>query len=165
MSLQIRSATLSDLPTLTEIYNHYIIHTSTTFDIDTYTTQARRVWFDQFSLAGRHQLLVAEQKGQLLGYACSGQLKPKGAYASSVEVSIYLAPDASGRGTGTALYTALFERLSKEDVHRVYACVTQPNEVSRVLHEKFGFKPAGTFREVGRKFDKYWDVAWFEKEM
>lgn len=64
-------------------------------------------------------------------------------------------PDAHGRGCGTALYTALFTALEREDVHTIVAGVSLPNEASISLHERFGFRPVGVFHAVGRKFDKY----------
>lgn len=102
---------------------------------------------------------------EILGYATSSAFRPKPAYATSVEVTVYLAPHARGRGVGTLLYKALFEALADEDVHRAYAGIAQPNEASARLHERFGFRHVGTYREVGRKFGRYWDVAWFEKEL
>jgi phosphinothricin acetyltransferase len=82
-----------------------------------------------------------------------------------VEVTVYCAPDAGGRGIGTLLYKSLFEALADEDLHRAYAGVTQPNEASVRHHTRFGFTHVGTYREVGRKFDAYWDVAWYEKPL
>jgi phosphinothricin acetyltransferase len=80
-----------------------------------------------------------------------------------VEVSIYLKPNTQGRGLGKILYSELFKRLEVEDVHRAYAGITLPNDASRIIHQKFGFTSAGLYREVGRKFDQYWDVEQFEK--
>ncbi len=165
MNVQIRSAIIGDLPSLTDLYNHYIVNTPTTFDIEPYRLEGRAAWFSQFALTGRYRLLVAEQKGEILGYACSGPFKAKRAYETSVEVSIYLDPNTKGRGLGTALYIELFELLEKEDVHRAYAGITLPNEASQIIHEKFGFESVGVYREVGRKFGQYWDVEWFEKEL
>jgi phosphinothricin acetyltransferase len=102
---------------------------------------------------------------RILGYATSSPYRAKPAYSTSVEVTIYLAPDAGGRGIGTLLYKALFADLATEDVHRAYAGIAQPNEASTRLHERFGFRPVGTYQEVGRKFGRYWDVAWYEKEL
>jgi phosphinothricin acetyltransferase len=82
-----------------------------------------------------------------------------------VETSIYLAPAAMGRGVGTLLYERLFEALEAEDVHRAYAGVTLPNAASIRIHERFGFEQVGVYREVGRKFGVYHDVAWFEKRL
>ncbi|WP_336052027.1 GNAT family N-acetyltransferase [Streptomyces sp. CA2R101] len=103
--------------------------------------------------------------GALLGYATSSAFRPKAAYAPSVEVTVYCAPHAAGRGIGTLLYTSLFEALADEDVHRAYAGITQPNEASTRLHTRFGFRHIGTYTEVGRKFGRYWDVAWYQKDL
>ncbi|MFC9241380.1 GNAT family N-acetyltransferase [Streptomyces decoyicus] len=104
-------------------------------------------------------------EGALLGYATSSSFRPKAAYAPSVEVTAYCAPHAVGRGIGTLLYTALFEALADADVHRAYAGITQPNEASTRLHTRFGFRHIGTYTEVGRKFGRYWDVAWYQKDL
>ncbi|GES33835.1 N-acetyltransferase family protein [Streptomyces angustmyceticus] len=103
--------------------------------------------------------------GALLGYATSSAFRPKAAYAPSVEVTVYCAPHAAGRGIGTLLYTSLFRALADEDVHRAYAGITQPNAASTRLHTRFGFRHVGTFTEVGRKFGRYWDVAWYQKDL
>ena len=66
---------------------------------------------------------------------------------------------------GTALYTALFEVLANEDVNTAVAGISLPNPASISFHERFGFKPVGVFHAVGRKFDRYWDVAWFERPL
>ncbi|SDJ46831.1 GNAT family N-acetyltransferase [Streptomyces indicus] len=161
----IRAGHEGDLEELTRIYNHYIAETAITFDIDPITVDERRAWLHAHPETGPHRLLVAEQDGAVVGYATSSSFRPKLAYLTSVETSVYLAPEYGGRGLGSRLYSALFEALAEEDVHRAYAAVTVPNEASFRLHERFGFKPAGTHREVGRKFGRYWDVAWFEKEM
>jgi phosphinothricin acetyltransferase len=76
---------------------------------------------------------------------------------------VYCHPDVRGRGYGTALYSALFAALEKEDVHTIVAGVSLPNDASLALHARFGFRPVGVFHAVGRKFEKYWDVAWFER--
>ena len=78
---------------------------------------------------------------------------------------MYCRPDAVGRGIGTRLYTALFDALSAEDVHRIVAGIGQPNPASVALHERFGFRRVGLFSQVGRKFGQYWDVAWFERPL
>ena len=75
------------------------------------------------------------------------------------------APDAVGRGIGTLLYRSLFELIAGEDVRQIVAGVTLPNPASIALHERLGFRPVGVFSSVGRKFDRYWDVAWFERPL
>ena len=73
--------------------------------------------------------------------------------------------ETKSQGIGTQLYSALFNALAEEDVHRAYAGITLPNEASVAVHKKFGFQSVGIYHEVGRKFDKYWDVEWFEKAL
>jgi phosphinothricin acetyltransferase len=102
---------------------------------------------------------------EILGYATSSPYRTKPAYQTSVEVTVYVAPHAGRRGIGTLLYKALFAALAGEDLHRAYAGIALPNEASTRLHERFGFRHLGTHREVGRKFGRYWDVAWYEKEL
>jgi phosphinothricin acetyltransferase len=165
--VQVRPGVETDLAALTDIYNHYVRETPITFDTTVFTPEERRPWLLSHLEDGRHRLMVAAatDSQRILGYATSSAFRAKPAYETSVEVSVYLAPDAAGRGVGTLLYKALFEALADEDVHRAYAGIAQPNEASARLHERFGFRYVGTYREVGRKFGRYWDVAWYEKEL
>lgn len=162
----IRSATLDDLQALTDIYNYYVINTAITFDVRPFAAQDRRAWFDDHTSGGRYRLLVAVGSGgESLGYATTSRWRPKAAYDTTVEASVYCHPEAIGRGCGTALYGALFDSIAAEDVRTIVAGVSLPNPASIKLHERFGFRPVGVFHGVGRKFDKYWDVAWFERPL
>lgn len=161
----IRPAARSDLPRLTEIYNHYVIHSPVTFDLEPYTVERRRPWFEQFGPAGRHRLLVAEEDGLVLGYAGTTRFRVKPAYDPTVETTIYCSPDNTRKGLGSTLYAALFQAIANEDIHRIVAGFAMPNPASQALHERFGFKLVGIFRENGRKFGRYWDVAWTERPL
>lgn len=126
----------------------------------------RKRWFDHYDAVGRHRLLVAcadgteGTDGTVVGYATSSPHRPKAAYQTSVETSVYCDPEATGVGVGTALYESLFAALAAEDVHRAFAGITLPNVASVALHRRFGFAEVGVFAEVGRKFGRYWDVLW-----
>ncbi|MEX2212848.1 MAG: N-acetyltransferase family protein [Phycisphaeraceae bacterium] len=161
----IRPAITSDHPAIVELYNHYIAHTPITFDIEPYTLEKRGPWFAQFSDEGRHRLLVMTIDDALVGYAGSMPYRPKAAYITTVETSIYLQPDMHGRGYGAQLYEALFDAIKGEDIHRAHAGITLPNPQSIKLHERSGFAKYGVQNEVGRKFAKYWDVVWMEKKL
>jgi phosphinothricin acetyltransferase len=161
--ISIRPAVPSDLPRLTEIYNYYVVHTPVTFDLEPYTIERRETWFSQFRSAGRHRLLVALESGSVVGYAGTTRWRPKAAYDTTVETTIYCGPHAIGKGIGSRLYGALFEALKDEDIHRFVAGYTLPNPASAALHGRFGFQTVGIFVEVGRKFGRYWDVAWAER--
>ena len=162
-SILVRPAIRGDLPRLTEIYNRYVIHTPITFDIETYTVERRESWFSQFGGRGRYRLLVAEENGLVLGYAGTTRFRPKAAYETTVETTIYCAQEAMGKKIGSRLYSALFESLKDEDINRYVAGYTLPNAASAALHQRFGFKPIGIFTQVGRKFGRYWDVSWNER--
>jgi len=164
-TVEVRAAIEDDLEALNEIYNQYIAETHYTFDLEPYTMDARREWFSHYAGTGRYRLLVALHDDWVIGYASSSRFRIRAAYAPSIETSIYLAPEAVGRGAGTRLYGELFKALEGEDVHRAFAGVSLPNPASVALHERFGFKRVGVFTEQGRKFDRYWDVAWYEKPL
>ncbi|MFF4537491.1 GNAT family N-acetyltransferase [Streptomyces aureus] len=165
--VQVRPGVAADLDALTDLYNHYVRETPITFDTDVFTSGQRRPWLLSHPEDGPHRLMVATDTDSqvILGYATSSAFRAKPAYATSVEVTVYVAPDAGRRGIGTLLYEALFSALAGEDLHRAYAGIALPNEASVRLHERFGFRHVGTYREVGRKFGRYWDVAWYEKEL
>jgi phosphinothricin acetyltransferase len=163
--IEVRPGAAADLEQINEIYNHYVATSPATFDIEPITMDARREWFTHYAAAGRHRLFVVVDGPRVLGWATSSPLRPRRAYETSIETTVYVAPDDVGRGIGAALYAALFEALAGEDIHRAYAGVTQPNPASVALHERFGFVRAAVYTEQGRKFGRYWDVAWFEKPL
>jgi phosphinothricin acetyltransferase len=161
--IHIRVASRTDPLRLTEIYNHYVVHTPVTFDVEPHSVERRAAWFDQFSQSGRCRLLVADDGHVVVGYAGTTRFRPKAAYETTVETTVYCAPGTEGRGIGTRLYSALFEAISTADIHRILAGYVLPNSASAALHERFGFKLVGVFSENGRKLDRYWDVAWTER--
>lgn len=164
-NLIVRPARAADIPRLTEIYNHYVVNSPITFDLEPYTVERRMQWFSQFGATGRHRLLVVEENGLVLGYAGTTGFRPKAAYDTTVETTIYCSPDNTRKGLGSMLYSALFETIADEDIQRIVAGFTLPNPASQALHERFGFKPIGIFHEVGRKFGSYHDVAWNERPL
>ena len=161
--ISIRPAERLDLAQITDIYNYYVLNTPVTFDIEPYTVERREPWFEQFGQTGRHRLIVAEHSGRVVGYAGTTRFRPKAAYDTTVETTIYCAPEAAGKGVGQQLYAELFALLKHEDIHRFVAGYALPNAASEALHRRFGFKEVGVFSENGRKFGKYWDVCWTER--
>jgi phosphinothricin acetyltransferase len=161
----IRAAAIDELPRLTEIYNHYVVNTVITFDTEPLAVDQRREWFAHYAAAGRYRLLVAERDGIVLGYASTSKFHPRRAYDTTIEMTALCAPEAVGHGIGQRLYEELFAAIANEDVHVAMALITLPNAGSVALHERFGFRRAMVVREVGRKFDTWHDVAWYEKRM
>jgi phosphinothricin acetyltransferase len=164
-NIRICPATRWDLPRLTDIYNHYVLSTPVTFDIEPYTVERRTAWFEQFATTRRYRLLVAKENDTILGYVGTTRFRVKAAYDPTVETTIYCGPEAIGKGIGSLLYPALFDAISNEDIRPVVAGYVLPNPASAALHTRFGFKPVGVFTENGRKFGRYWDVVWMERPL
>ncbi len=163
--IEIRHAEERDLPALLDIYNHYVVGTPVTFDVEPRTLVQRREWFSGFASSGRYQCFVALKDGRPVGWASSHRYRERAAYDCSVETSVYLDPAHQRQGLGRRLYSTLFEALKPEDVHRAYGGITQPNAASNGLHRAMGFEPVGTLREIGRKFGQFWDVAIYLRPM
>lgn len=165
MSLEVRAARPDDLQQLTDIYNHYVRASHSTFDLEPFAVEGRMEWFSHYGEAGPYRLLVAVEGPHVLGYATSSRFRPRAAYRTSVEISAYCDPKATGRGVGSALYAALFDALAGEGLHRAFAGIALPNDASVALHRRFGFRNVGIYTEAGRKFDRYWDVLWLERTL
>lgn len=140
-----------------------------TFDVEPFTVDARRTWFEHYAETGPHRLLVAQVEGQVdgqvAGYATSGPFRLKPAYARTVETTVYLDPTATGRGVGSLHYGELLDLVTAEGMHRAYAGVALPNDASEALHRRLGFRDAGTFTDVGWKQDRWVEVRWYERAL
>jgi phosphinothricin acetyltransferase len=163
--IAIRRAEQGDLPELLAIYNHYVVNTPVTFDLEPRTLAQRQTWFDDFATTGPYQCFVAVEASRPLGWVCSARFKEKAAYSTTIETSVYLAPGMIGKGIGRRLYRTLFDALSGEDIHRAFGGITLPNEASVGLHRSAGFELVGTYPEIGQKFGKFWDVALYVKAL
>jgi len=162
--LLIRPALESDLDSINDIYNHYVRHTHITFDIEPWSTQKRLEWFSKFNSAD-HQLWVAEFDGKVQAFVYTSEFRAKAAYNSSAEVTIYAHHQLQTKGIGRALYGNLLPKLAGLGIHRLYAVIALPNDVSIGLHKKLGFKEVGLLDEVGSKFGKKISVAMLEKKL
>ena len=163
--IAIRRVEEGDLPALLAIYNYYVRETPVTFDIEPRNLEQRRAWFDGFADTGRYQCFVAVKDGEAVGWASSHPYKDRAADDTTIATSIYLSPEACGLGLGRRLYATLFDALKDEDIHRVFGGISLPNAASVGLHLAFGFELVGTYREVGRKFGRFWDVATYLRPM
>lgn len=165
-TVRVREGTTADLPAVAAIYTHYVLRTTTTFNTQVRTPREWQDRFDALVTAGPYSLDVAEVEGVVAGYVETQPFRPKPAYARSVELSVYVAPDATGAGVGGALYTAVLDRLARDDrFHRAYAIVALPNPSSVAFHERHGFRLRGTLTEAGHKFGRYLDVAYYERAL
>lgn len=158
----IRGASDADADAIAAIYNYYVTDTIVTFDEEPLSRVeiARRI--DAVTKAGL-PWLVAEEGGEILGYAYATPWKDRIGYRFSVETTVYLAKDCVGRGIGTQLYTELFRILGKSGIRSAIGGVALPNDASVALHEKFGMKKVAEFESVGVKFDRWINVGYWQR--
>ncbi|BDZ53654.1 GNAT family N-acetyltransferase [Agromyces marinus] len=165
-AFEVRAARPADLPSVREIYNHYVANSTVTFDED---AMSLREWKQKYAYLHRLGMpfLVAESPtGQVLGYALVTPWKQKRAYRYTVENSIYLGPAASGKGLGRALLGALVDASRQAGMKEMIAVIAdQGAESSIALHEKFGFHEIGRMGRVGFKFDRWLGTVLLQKTL
>ncbi|MGE5590397.1 MAG: N-acetyltransferase family protein [Bacillota bacterium] len=157
----VRDARPEDLPRLLSIYNHAVVNTSATFDLEPQTMEQRQAWFAHHG--PNYPLLVAEDGRGVLGYACISEYRTKPAYARTVESSVYVDERYHGQGVGTAVMEELLRRAARIGYHCVLAGIVGGNEGSVRLHTRLGFQPVGCLKEVGFKFGRWHDVHFYER--
>jgi L-amino acid N-acyltransferase YncA len=157
----IRAATAGDLEAMADIYNEAVTTSLATFDL---TPQPPALFAERVASTrpGDH-VVVAEDRDRVLGMAYAVPYRPRPAYDATRETSVYLSSAARGRGLGRALYGELLRRVDADGIHACLAVVAQPNAASEALHAASGFEHVGTLREVGRKFDRWVDTAWWQR--
>jgi len=156
--MTVRLASSADASAIAAIYAPVVLETATSFEAE--PPDAAEMTARMAAVHPSHPWLVAEEEGQVLGYAYAGAHRSRAAYQWSVEPSVYVASGAQGRGIGRRLYTALFAVLRIQGFIRAYAGITLPNEASLGLHRAFGFEDVGVYRNVGYKHGQWWDVWW-----
>jgi phosphinothricin acetyltransferase len=151
----IRDATADDAAAIAAIYAPLVTDSIVSFEEDPPSAEemADRI-------AASHVWLVAEDDGEVVGYAYGARFHPRAAYRWSTEASIYLAPEARGRGTGKRLVAELLVRLKAMGFVNVFGGTSLPNPASERLLESFGFKKVAHWEHVGFKLDAWHDVSW-----
>ena len=153
----VRLATLDDAEAIQRIYNHEVEHTTHTFDLVPRTLEDQQTWLQDRS--GALGVLVAEIDGQVVGFSSLSEYRPRAAYRTSVESSVYVNETMRGRGVGRRLLHDLVDLAKASGFHTMVARIAGGHEASIKLHEAVGFATVGTEREVGRKFGNWLDVV------
>ncbi len=168
INITIRHATTADAAALAAIYAPYVRDTAVSFEVEPPTVEEFEGRIAR--TLERYPYLVAERDGVIVGYAYAGPLKERAAYATSVELSVYVDADYRRVGIGSMLYSAIEDSLAEIGVTNLYACVAYPPEEDEYLtyssvrfHERMGFEIAGHFHGCARKFGRSYDVVWMEK--
>jgi len=163
--ITLRYATIADLSAINDIYNHFILNSAITFDVEPWDLTRRTQWFEEMVHRADSVLLVACDGDSTIGFAYNSPYNDKAAFNRSTEITIYKAIDCTIKGVGKNLYQRLFTELKQKQFHRAYALITVPNIASFKLHQQLGFKQVGVLSEVGEKMGKHHDVALFEKNL
>ena len=161
----IRPSREADLPAITAIYAHHVLHGTGTFET-TPPTQVEMAARRADVLARGLPWLVAEEDGRVLGFAYCQWFKPRPAYRFSAEDSIYLHPQAHGRGLGRALLAELARQAQAAGIRKLMAVIgDSANAASIGVHRSEGFTPAGVFKSCGWKFGRWLDIVLMEKSL
>ena len=153
----IRRATDSDAEAIRSIYNYEVEHETATFDLVPRTLEEQLAW--QNARQGAFCVYVAELNGEVVGFGALSPYKERAAYRTSVEDSVYVRRDMGRQGIGRAILGHLLESAADGGFHAVIARITTMSFGSIALHEHMGFSMVGVEREIGRKFNKWLDVA------
>lgn len=156
----IRPVRTEDVPFITDLYNHYVLHTTVSFETEALTLQQMRQRMEEIS--SHFPYYVYEENGELLGYACVHPWKDRKAYHKTLETTVYLADKARHRGIGRLLVEKLIDDSRRLGYYALIACITAENEVSVNFHRKMGFKQVSLFEKVGEKFGRVLDVVDYE---
>ena len=159
--MKVREATLADLPATTEIYNHEVATSTSTFDMQPRDERSAREWFDAHQTPA-FPLIVAEEDGEIVAWATLTPWSPRGAYRYTVEASLFVREGHRGTGVGTLMTRELVSRAESAGHHVVLARVEASNRPSRKVLLNLGFSSVGVLHEAGRKFDRWLDSETFE---
>lgn len=160
--MTIRPARLADAEAIRAIYNDAVATTTATMDTEPRTAEAQAQWMARHN-GDPYPALVAETGGVVRGWASLSPYHPRAGYATTAEISIYVAADARGQGVGAALLEGLLAEAHKRPFVTLVALVTADNAASLRLHARFDFVTAGTLTRIGRKFDRWIDVTFLQK--
>jgi phosphinothricin acetyltransferase len=164
-TVTLRLASLADAEQIRTIYNYEVTNTVATFDLVPRTLEDQREWLADRT--GAFAAIVAvdptDEQGEVVGFGSLSAYKERAAYRTSVEDSVYVRRDRGGQGIGKLVVNDLLRVASVSGFHAVFARITASSDASIALHRSCGFEMVGTEREVGRKFNKWLDVAIMQK--
>jgi L-amino acid N-acyltransferase len=162
--MRIRDATNADLPAILGIYNDVVTNTTAIYDERASTPEERQAWFDARCRAGL-PVLIAELDGEVVGFSSFGEWRSRWGYRYTVEHSVHVRADCRRRGFGRALIEALFPRAAALGMHMMIGHIDSAATASLRLHEKLGFMPIGTFREVAQLHNRWLSVVAVQREI
>ncbi len=159
-SIAIRPAVESDLVAINDIYNHYVLHSTCTYQEEPETIEARRQWFVSHGI--KHPVIIAEADGQVVGWGSLSPFHSRCAYRNTVENSVYVHHQHHRRGIGSVILQDLITRAGRLGHHVIIAGIDGEQTASVALHTRFGFQKVGHLKQVGFKFGRWLDVIYMQ---
>lgn len=158
----LRDATAADLPAINAIYNHYVLCSTCTYQMEPETAEGRLAWFS--GRTSRHPVIVVEAEGVVVGWGSLSAFHKREAFAGTVENSVYVHHEWQRRGLGRLLLEELLRRAEAEpSLHTIVAAISSDQEGSILLHGRLGFTDCGRIREAGRKFGRLMDMVYMQR--
>ena len=158
--IQIRTAIAQDLEAINDIYNHYVLHSTCTYQEEPEPMEGRRSWFEHHG--AQHPVTVAVEAGRVLGWGSLSAYHARSAYRRTVENSVYVRHDCHRRGIGTLLTLDLIDRARASGMRTIIAGIDGEQAASLALHAKLGFEKAGHLKQAGFKFGRWLDVVYMQ---
>jgi phosphinothricin acetyltransferase len=159
-AITIRPATENDLAAINDIYNHYVLSCTCTYQEAPEPLVGRQVWFHHHD--AQHPVIVAEAEGRVVGWGSLSKFHERSAFRNTVENSIYIHHEHHRRGVGSALLAELIARARTAGFRAIMAGIDGEQAASMALHTKFGFQKVGHLKQVGFKFGRWLDVIYME---
>jgi phosphinothricin acetyltransferase len=159
--ISIRLARETDIPVISDIYNHIILNTTAVYQYVAQPLDMRKAWYDAKMKDG-YPVFVAEDEGRVIGFSSYGPFRAWAAYKYTVENSVYVAEGQRGKGIGKLLIQPLIDSAREKGMHAIIAGIDATNDSSVRLHQSFGFKEVAHFKEVGYKFGRWLDLKFLE---
>jgi phosphinothricin acetyltransferase len=161
MNITIRPATIEDMPSVLEIVNHEILHSTSIWDYDTRTLE-QQIAILKEKKEHHFPFIVAEKEDKIVGFGTYGSFRFKIGYQFTVEHSVYVHNDFHGNGIGKLLLLELISLAKTQKLHTMIGVIDSENQNSITFHEKFGFKTVGVIKESGYKFDRWLDSVFMQ---
>ena len=155
-----RPVTESDAPAICAIYNPYVRDTVITFEHEPVSGADMAARIREYT--AQYPWLVSEVEGEVTAYAYATRWRTREAYDHTLESTIYVDQNFTGRGIAQPLYLELLRELKSRGVHAAVGCIALPNDASVAIHEKCGFVKVAHFPQVGRKFERWVDVGFWQ---
>jgi phosphinothricin acetyltransferase len=161
MNVVLRPAAISDVPSILDIVNYSIVHTTANYNYEPQTLEVQQQWFEKKEQSN-FPVIVAVQNDVVVGFGSYGTFREKIGYQFTVEHSVYVSDEQIGKGIGKLLLTELINLAKKDGVHTMIGAIDATNDGSIAFHRKFGFTECGIIKEAAFKFDRWLDLLFMQ---